>query len=113
MKVKKLKEILSKYKDNEDIYIYNGLVDDFVDIKEILQDELVKTKSEVLKESLIRQNERFNINKPIPKKIKGEWELKSDFIEYSFDKFDSKNILLICPKLKNKQYFDRIGDINY
>ena len=117
MKAKDLIAILEKNPEQE-IKLYNGFVGDWVDIS-IEECELVKTKDSTLLEQINYQNKREGL--PIWSKLqegkykKRDWELKNRFVDYVKSKshYDFKNVFMIQGTKRNKQTFDRHGDIEY
>ena len=93
MKVSDLKKELDKYPDNMDIKFYNGMVDDWMNIK--LQETEVVMDTPALSKILY----------PNSKKRK-EWEFPNEFVNYNDPKqkkfYRFKKILLIGGKLRGK-----------
>ncbi len=118
MKAKDLIKILEQNPDM-DVKIYNGVVDDWMDIS-VDTIRLVKEKpSFVLK---MYNLSRLHSNlPPVGKKdIKffkrgSSWEFESNYVDYERDKkeYSFKKILLIQGIRRGKTVFDRIGSINY
>lgn len=117
MKAKDLIAILEK-KPEQEIKLYNNFIGDWADIS-IEECELVKTKDSTLLEQINYQNKREGL--PIwdtlqeGKYQKRDWELKNRFIDYVKNKscYHFKKVFLIQWIKRNKQTFDRLGNIEY
>jgi hypothetical protein len=117
MKAKDLIKILEQNPE-QDVKIYNGFVDDWMDI-EIYTFELVKEKPSTTLNMINYQNQKKGL--PLWDKLqKGkykirEWEFKNSFVDYEKYKKDYsfKSIFLLQGKSRNKSIFDRFGTIKY
>ncbi len=130
MKKNKLIEILQGLKGNPDIYLWNGLVDDFVDLdKEFVPMALYKRSRENLMDNLkfeeyqktqsfiISDDRLADFEVQVDKyHRKQEWEEPNRF--YSEEQMKryydrKKHVFVINAKSKGKSYHDRIGKISY
>jgi hypothetical protein len=127
MKKNKLIKLLQEIKGNPDIYLWNGFVQDFVDIdSKFVQTVLVKETSEHLYGCLlgeaIKDKEKF----PDLDKIQGDainlhktckWEFPNPFLDSEQYKrwygSNEKKVVIIQAKVKGEVTWDRLGDIKY
>jgi hypothetical protein len=120
---------LQKIKGNPDIKMWNGFVEDWMDI-EINEGELVKLCEEHIRWRVEAEwkerNKSFKIpasvqqrlDKLITQQVKEEeWEFPNQFLDADGEKRwygkRRKKIVLIDAKPRNKSYFDRLGSIRY
>ncbi len=131
MKKSKLIELLQKIEGNPEIYLWNGFVDDWMDISpDFIESELVKEcvqfKLDCLKLEWCRDNNTFDIpdevvvtlnESAIRLAAKENWDFPNRYVGASeFSKWygkSKKRIVLIDAKRKGVTYSDRIGDMSY
>jgi hypothetical protein len=131
MKKNKLIELLQAIDGNPDIYLWNGFVEDWVDINpNFTEDYLVKQsidhKLNCLKMEWCRDNNTFEIPDDVVVSIseyanklaaKEKWDFPNRYVEQSeFKKWygkSKKRIILIDAKHKGASYSDRLGSMNY
>lgn len=114
MKAKDLIKIL-ELNPESDVKLYNGMVDDWMDIQ-VDNITLVKERPSRVLEQINFQRNKDGL--PLWDKLKKnyykerDWEFEN---EYNVHKkgFTRKNVLLVQGKLRNKSSFDRLGKINY
>ena len=117
MKAKDLIKILEKNPEME-VKLYNGFVDDWMDIS-VSEDTLVKEKPSTTLMLINYDRERNNL--PKLEKLsntsykKRQWEFPNQFADYERDKKDYsfKKIFCINGKRRGLSTFDRLGDIDY
>jgi len=120
---------LQKIKGNPDIKMWNGFVEDWMDI-EISEEELVKhceahirwrveaEWKERNKSLKIPANVQQRLDKLITQQVKEEeWEFPNQFLDADGEKRwygkRRKKIVIIDAKLRNKNCLDRLGSISY
>lgn len=131
MKKNKLIELLQKIEGNPDIYLWNGFVSDWMDIKpEFIESELVKETTEFklncLKMEWCRDNNTFDVPENVLASLtelaikysaKEKWDFPNRYVEPAeFKKWygnSKKRIILIDSKRKGVTYSDRQGDMEY
>lgn len=132
MKKDKLITLLQSIEGNPDIYLWNGYVEDYMDIEPRLQECLMVKESKDHVHKYIRfqymQNKRvFELTPEEEEQIKhdseiswkkhySQWHFPNPFV--SADEFDQwydkkKNVYLINAKLRGKVSWDRMGDVKY
>ena len=140
MKKDKLIALLNEIEGNPEIYLWNGYVEDFVDIeKELVPMVLVKTIKKWLKEAItfeyLRDANKFkdvpydqrtltdddhkiieNMVEDSYKQHYSEWEepnihVTQEQFKYWYDR--KKTVYVINAKHKGKTYSDLIGDMKY
>ena len=132
MKKNKLIELLNNIKGNPDIYLWNGMVGEFVDIGEILPNYLVKMRWEYYlncckmeyikdKKMTFEEYESFQFSDEeiarfkIHYKNDQPWESNPfvDLDDVKKKRYHVKNIYGIDSKRAGKTFFDRQGKIEY
>lgn len=123
MRKNKLIEALQAIPGNPDIYVWNGLVDDWMDIK--LDSEpivLVKESVEFIEDQIKREEGDNQTPEEIKKAAllcfkRQKWEFPNQYLDLkNWDRWYGKNqkrVYLIEPKIKNATYSDRLGNIDY
>jgi len=114
MKAKDLIKIL-QLNPEMDVKIYNGVVNDWMDVT-LDTYTLVKEKPSTLLELINLQNMKNGL--PLWDKLKKgyykerDWEFEN---EYNINKkgFTHKKVFIIQGKYRNKSNFDRLGEIHY
>lgn len=124
-------ELLEDIDGDPEMKIWNGLVEDYVDISpELFQDTLVKETEEHIREGItneimvsrgtvnLSEEDRTWIEKVVEKRIKeDEWDVPNRFVkEEDFERWygeSKKDIVAIQPKTSGKTYWDRCGEIKY
>jgi hypothetical protein len=119
MKNKTLINKLQSNRDSLSIKIWDGLIGDFLDIKDVTSMTLFRVKFKIYLE-LVAKQEKRNVESYSEEEIEKlklshnkhyPWE---DNIDEEFKKlYDSKEVLVIEPKIMGKQCFDRGGSILY
>lgn len=118
MKVKKLKELLSKLPDNAEIKMFHPAVADWVDF-EILETELMRMKRTALLESLNLRQQRDGKSLYELQDIGfDKWSLVDEYSGVDFDEdyiknYETKKIFMVCNKIKGATTFDRLGTMSY
>jgi len=129
MKKNKLIELLQNIKGNPEVKLWNGMVDDWMDIC-IVESELVKESEEFLRWQVEAQWKQDNKVWEIPAEVqhqlnetihhlckKREWDFPNPYVSAEDEKTwygkNRKKILLIDGKKRGKTTFDRLGDISY
>ena len=131
MRKSKLIQLLQQIDGNPEIYIWNGLVDDFMPLKKIYPDKLYKTCTQFIYKQLIYDwkftNNTFEppsqeiCNSIMKKAIKAsksaKYETANQFLEAEqyIEWYGNrpKNIIALYPSNTGKTYEDRIGQITY
>ena len=124
MTKRKLLEILKDVKDHEQIYIYNGFVDDHMDINTIQSVELVKQDRSFIRDMLELEHIRDRVEpwteeqfETYLKNKKVEWEYPNQFVtEGEMTRWygtKRKKVHLLLAKVCGKTYEDRIGKMYY
>ena len=126
MKKNKLIELLQNIKGNPDIYLWNGFVQDFVDIDgKFVECTLVKETEEHIEACLVGEATRDNvvtdydnIKKDATKIYKElKWEFPNPYLdEEQYKRWYGKNqkkVVIIQAKVKGETTWDRLGDISY
>lgn len=117
MKAKDLIKILEKNPELE-IKLYNGFIDDWMDI-DISEDILVKEKSSFLLKLINYERKRDGL--PEIDKLsktnykKRTWEFPNEFVDYERDKknYSFKKVICINGKRRDLSVFDRLGETEY
>lgn len=129
MKKNKLIELLQNIKGNPDIKMWNGLVEDWMDIG-IVKSELVKRCEEHIRWSIETEWKHNNKSLEIPANVQQhldeiikqqvreeEWEFPNPYLDEEAEKRwygkRKKKVVLIDAKPRNKTYADRLGKISY
>jgi hypothetical protein len=129
MKKNKLIELLQNIKGNPDIKMWNGLVEDWMDIG-IVKGELVKRCEEHIRWSIEAEWKQNNKSWEIPADVQQhldeiikqqvreeEWEFPNPYLDEEAEKRwygkRKKKVVLIDAKPRNKTYADRLGKISY
>lgn len=129
MKKNKLIELLQNIKGNPDIKMWNGLVEDWMDIS-IVKGELVKRCEEHIRWSIEAEWKQNNKSWEIPADVQQhldeiikqqvreeEWEFPNPYLDEEAEKRwygkHKKKVVLIDAKPRNKTYADRLGKISY
>ncbi len=124
MTKRKLLEILKDVKDHEQIYIYNGFVDDHMDINTIQTVELVKQDRSFIRDMIELEHIRDRVEpwteeqfETYLKNKKVEWEYPNQFVtEGEMTRWygtKRKKVHLLLAKVCGKTYEDRIGKMYY
>lgn len=127
MKKSDLIALLNSIEGNPEIKLWNGFVEDWVDIENKLHPlELVKlTKAEYIKritmqECIRKKDWNYELSEDEIEKVEKlynqmKWEYKqfvtSEDIEQG--RYKVKNVFLLQAKIKGEKTFDRCGDIEY
>lgn len=131
MKKSKLIELLQKIEGDPEIYLWNGLVSDWMDISsEFTESELVKYSKDFLFDHLklewCKDNNTFDVPDEVLQTLmteaekirsKSSWDFPNRFVEEAemerwYGKY-KKRVILIDGKRKGATYSDRLGDIKY
>jgi hypothetical protein len=129
MKKNKLIEVLQNIKGNPDIKMWNGLVEDWMDI-EISESELVKCCKEYIRWGVemdwkeenksweIPDDEKKRLDKIVEQRYKSnEWEFPNARLDAEGEKRwygkNRKKVVLVHHKLRNQRTEDRLGEIRY
>ncbi len=129
MKKNKLIELLQNIKGNPDIKMWNGLVEDWMDIS-IVKGELVKRCEEHIRWSIEAEWKQNNKSLEIPadvqqhldeiikQKVREEdWGFPNSYLDEEGKKRwygkHKKKVVLIDAEPRNKTYADRLGKIRY
>jgi hypothetical protein len=131
MKKNKLIELLQAIDGNPEIYLWNGFVEDWVDIspdfvENYLVKESVEHKLNCLKMEWCRNNNTFEIPDDVLASLseyanqlaaKEKWDFPNRYVEDKDFKMwygkSKKRIILIDAKRKGTSYSDRQGTMNY
>jgi hypothetical protein len=132
MKKDKLIALLQNIEGNPDIYLWNAMVEDWMDIDpDLVELEMVKQRKEQVAKHIRfqyqRDNDTFeltpeqeiNLSKTIEdsyKKHYSQWELPNRYVEpQKFKEWygRSKKVVIINAKTKGKKSFDRFGEVSY
>ena len=131
MRKNELIQLLQQINGNPEIYIWNGLVDDFMPLKKIYPDKLYKecvkfiykqlmydwkfanntfeTPSQEISASLMK--EAIKASKSAKYKAANQFLEAEQYIEWYGNK--PKNIIALYPGNTGKTYEDRLGQITY
>ena len=129
MKKNQLIEQLQKIKGNPEIKMWNGLVEDWMNI-EIVECELVKRCAENIRWGIEMDWKEKNKTWEIPADVQQhldqiikeqireeEWEFPNKYLDEEGEKRwygkNRKKVVMIDAKRKNKTYADRLGKIKY
>lgn len=129
MKKNKLIEALQKIKGNPEVKLWNGMVEDWMDIS-LVESELVKESKEFIRwwvEAEWKQENRAEIipediqkelDRVISERCKNsEWSFPNHYLKpEDFSRWYGKNrkkLILIDGKKRGKTTFDRLGDVSY
>ena len=131
MKKNKLIELLTDIKGNPEIYLWNGYVEDFVDIdKDFIPDKLYKESYDhvlncITMERMIDKGD-FNITEAetldcakVAREVhaKRSWDFPNMYTTEDERKTwyqpRTKNIVIINTKERGKRYSDRAGSVQY
>jgi hypothetical protein len=129
MKKNQLIEQLQKIKGNPEIKMWNGLVEDWMNI-EIVECELVKRCAEHIRWRVemdwkernktweIPADVQTHLDQIIKEQIKTEeWEFPNRYLDEKGEKEwygkNRKKVVMIESKPRNKTYADRLGKISY
>jgi hypothetical protein len=129
MKKNKLIELLQKIEGNPEVKLWNGMVQDWMDIQ-VVENELVKECKDFVRfrfEASWKQDNKTweippdvqtQLDKQIDEAYKNEeWEFVNPFVSQKDEKLwygkNRKKILLIDGKKRGKTTFDRLGDMSY
>jgi len=122
MRKNKLIDLLNKIPGNPDIVIWNGLVEDVVNIESVIQE------CKLYKLSFEGYSERLNLDrlknskeprsqeetKRLYKNYSGSWELYNYYPPDDNDPcYKSKTVYALQPTFKGENHFDRLGTIKY
>lgn len=127
MKKNDLIELLNNIRGNPDIMLWNGLVEDFMDIGELSETYLVKQTFDhyvaivELEEKCTRNDLDFHYSEEAVKDLRSSyrkyvrWESNSYVTEedVSSKRYNKKLIIAIDAKRKGCTYVDRLGSIDY
>ena len=130
MRAKQLIEKLKKIKGNPEIYLWNGIVQDYIKLdSSLIEDKLYKVSKEHIFQGLrmefARTNQKFDLDPSEESFLKTRVDniyKKASFgpANMFVDNKDlnkwysrSKNILVLQQENADKEYFDRIGTISY
>lgn len=113
MKKSELIALLSSIEDDPEIYLWNGMAEDIMAIdKDIHKDELIRLKLDSARLIADSLNIKDNIKRSkFIKDIR-----KFEYHNYrpdNMDIYETKDILVLQPKLSNKSYCDKVGMIRY
>lgn len=128
MKKSKLIELLNSLKGDPEIKLWNGMVEDWMDIKpELIESDLVKMTEKYWLESCRLESciDRKDWDYQLPPKELAElkknynkvckWEL-NPFIyldDVKEKRYDIKNIYILTAKVKGIKSYDRVGTLSY
>ena len=129
MKKNQLIALLQNIKGNPEVKLWNGMVEDWMDI-EVVESELVKECKEFVRfrfeASWKQENRTFEIPPDVQEEIDEEiekaykkepWEFPNQYVSVEDEKRwygnNRKKILLINGKLRGKSTYDRLGEMNY
>ncbi len=111
--IKKLQQI----QGNPDIVLWNGLVGDYMDIGNFVEDYLTKYTKEfykkvvLMEEPTTTQEEIETYYRKLPYEYNQHISLDNYSGEYAI--YKKKRVVFIDAKKKGKTYFDRIGNVRY
>jgi hypothetical protein len=123
-------EQLQKIKGNPEIKMWNGLVEDWMNI-ELVECELVKRCKEYIRWGIEEEWKQENRSREIPADVQQhlddlikeqvkeeEWDFPNQFIttEEESKRWYGKNrkkFVMIDAKKRNKSTYDRLGEISY
>ena len=130
MRKNQLIEQLQKIKGNPEIKMWNGLVEDWMNI-ELVECELVKRCKEYIRWGIEEEWKQENRSREIPADVQQhlddlikeqvkeeEWDFPNQFIttEEESKRWYGKNrkkFVMIDAKKRNKSTYDRLGEISY
>ena len=100
----KLIQLLEKIPGDFEVQIYNGIVEDIMEIDKLSQCNLVRMKEDIQKELAKLQGEPgSNLNR--------EWNLETGLETHIIHEYQP--IIIIEPKPSGKTCHDRMGIISY
>jgi len=129
MKKNQLIEQLQKIKGNPEIKMWNGFVQDWMNIG-IVECELVKRCAEHIRWSIEAEWKQKNQSEEIPADVQQylnqiikeqireeEWDFPNQYLDEEGEKRwygkNRKKMVMIDAKQRNKTYADRLGEISY
>ena len=130
MKKNQLIEQLQKIKGNPEIKMWNGYVDDWMDIK-LCEQEFVKESEEFIRWGVemewkeknqsweIPEEAQIQIEEVIKEMLKNrQWELPNQYLQTEEDEKrwygkNKKKFVLINGKIRGKSIEDRLGKVSY
>jgi hypothetical protein len=125
MKKNDLIKLLQEVKGNPDVVLWNGLVGDWMHIKELTPLELVKESKEHIRRAIdheaMRDGEALMSDEEFEKWYKkssyNEWDIPNQFVKP--EHFESwygtrrKTIIVLDAKPRGKSTWDRLGTMEY
>ena len=130
MKKNQLIEQLQKIKGNPEIKMWNGYVDDWMDIK-LCEQEFVKESEDFIRWGVemewkeknqsweIPEEAQIQIEEVIKEMLKNrQWELPNQYLQTEEDEKrwygkNKKKFVLISGKIRGKSIEDRLGKVSY
>ncbi len=129
MRKNQLIEQLQKIKGNPEIKMWNGLVEDWMNI-EIVECELVKQCAEHIRWGIEAEWKKQNRSEEIPADVQQyldqiikeqireeEWDFPNQYLDKEGEKRwygkNRKKVVMIDAKRRNKTCADRLGEISY
>jgi hypothetical protein len=130
MKKNQLIEQLQKIKGNPEIKMWNGYVDDWMNIQ-LCEQEFVKESEDFIRWSIemawkernqkweIPEEAQIQIEEVIKKRLKNrEWDLPNQYLQTKEDEErwygkNKKKVVFINGKTRGKSIFDRLGKVSY
>jgi hypothetical protein len=130
MKKNQLIEQLQKIKGNPEIKMWNGYVDDWMDIK-LCEQEFVKESEDFIRWGVemewkeknqsweIPEEAQIQIEEVIKEMLKNrQWELPNQYLQTEEDEKrwygkNKKKFVLINGKIRGKSIEDRLGKVSY
>jgi hypothetical protein len=132
MKKYKLINLIQQIEGNPDIFLWNGMVEDWMEIDPTLVElEMVKQRKEHVAKHIrfqyqkdndafyLTPEQEINLSKIIEESYKkhySQWELPNRYVEpQEFKEWygKSKKVIIINAKTKGKKSFDRFGEVSY
>lgn len=118
--------MLQEIKGDPDIFLWNGFVSDWVDIDKLVESSLVRLSFDayvrgIYFDIMTDQNDPdFKLSEDEIKKLKlkhrkHEWQFNQFVTEDDIERelYNEKRVVIVEPKIKNKNSFDRLGKISY
>lgn len=119
MRKNKLIELLQAIDGNPEIVLWNGFAGDYQHIDpKFVESLLVKDCKEFVK-SMVEYQTKKPLSEERLNEIckKRKWQLPNPFVEEELYKEwygkNQKRVIIINPKLRGEQTFDRLGTISY